>query len=49
MSKGEPLWKKVIIDKYGIEEGRWCSLEVRGGLWCSIVEGYKERMGCFQK
>ena len=30
-SKGKPLWKKVIIGKYGVEEGGWCSLEVREG------------------
>ncbi|RVX15655.1 E3 ubiquitin-protein ligase HOS1 [Vitis vinifera] len=43
-SKGKPLWKKVIIGKYGVEEGGWCSLEDawvcdaleqvdNGGLW----------------
>ena len=21
----EPLWKKVIIDEFGLEEGGWCS------------------------
>ena len=24
------LWKQVIIDKYGVEDGGWCSREVRG-------------------
>ena len=38
------LWKQVIIDKYGEEEGGWCSKEVRG-LWCGIVESHQKRLG----
>ena len=34
------MWKQVIIDKYGVEEGGWCSREVRGaygvGVWKAI-------------
>ncbi|RVW81120.1 hypothetical protein CK203_044688 [Vitis vinifera] len=34
------LWKQVIIKKYGVEEGGWCSREVRGaygvGVWKAI-------------
>ena len=44
MSKGEPFWKKVIIGKYGVEEGGWWSLEVREGygvgLWKAIRKGW---------
>ena len=25
-----PLWKWVIVGKYGIQEGEWCTKEVRG-------------------
>ncbi|RVW62337.1 hypothetical protein CK203_063450 [Vitis vinifera] len=35
-----PLRKQVIIDKYGVEDGGWCSREVRGaygvGVWKAI-------------
>ena len=39
------LWKQVIIDKYGEEEGGWCSKEVRGaygvGLWKAIRKDWE--------
>ena len=45
MSEGEPLWKKVIIGKYGVEERGWCSLEARDsygiGLWKAIRKGWE--------
>ena len=25
------MWKQVIIDKFGVEEGGWCSRKVREG------------------
>ena len=35
-----PLWKRVIIGKYGLQEGAWCTKEVRerfgAGLWKAI-------------
>ena len=44
MLEGEPLWRKVIIGKYGVEEGGWCSLEARKGygmgLWKAIRKGW---------
>ena len=44
MSEGEPLWNKVIIGKYGVEEGGRCSLEAREGygvgLWKAIRKGW---------
>ncbi|KAL6345790.1 hypothetical protein AAG906_017542 [Vitis piasezkii] len=27
----EPLWKQIIIEKFGVEEKGWCSRRVRGG------------------
>ena len=40
MSPNNSLWKQVIIDKYGVEDGVWCSREVRGaysvGVWKAI-------------
>ena len=43
MSEGEPLWKKVIFSKCEVEEGGWCSMEVREGngvgLWKAIRKG----------
>ena len=45
ISEGEPLWKKVIIGKYGVEERGWCSLEARDiygiGLWKAIRKGWE--------
>ena len=39
------LWKQVIIDKYGEEEGGWCSKEVKGaygvGLWRAIRKDWE--------
>ena len=39
------MWKQVIIDKYGEEEGGWCSKEVRGaygvGLWKAIRKDWE--------
>ena len=36
----EAFWKQVICGKYGVEEGRWHSYDVRGsykvGLWKAI-------------
>lgn len=44
ISKGEPLWKQVIIGKFGVEEGGWWSLEVREGynigLWKALGRGW---------
>ena len=39
------LWKQVIIDKYGVEEGGWCLREVRGaygvGVWKAIRKDWE--------
>ena len=39
----DPLWKQVIIGKYGLQEGAWCTKEVRGrfgvGVWKAIRNG----------
>ena len=40
-----PLWKRVIVGKYGQVDGGWCSKEVREGHG---VEGYKRLMRDFQ-
>ena len=38
-----PLWKRVIVGKYGIQEREWCTKEVRGrygvGVWRAIRNG----------
>ncbi|RVW67649.1 hypothetical protein CK203_063071 [Vitis vinifera] len=40
-----PLRKQVIIDKYGVEDGGWCSREVRGaygvGVWKAIRKDWE--------
>ena len=40
MEERGTLWKQVISRKYGVEEGGWCTQEVRGGygvgLWKEI-------------
>ena len=39
------LWKQVIIDKFGVEEGGWCSREAREahgvGVWKAIRKDWK--------
>lgn len=44
MKKRDPLWKWVIIGKYGVHEGAWCTKEVRGrfgvGVWKAIRNGW---------
>ncbi|RVX05411.1 Protein CTR9-like [Vitis vinifera] len=38
-----PLWKWIIVGKYRIQEGEWCTKEVRGrygvGIWKTIRNG----------
>ena len=40
----DPLWKRVIIGKYGVQEATWCTKEVRGrfgvGVWKAIRNGW---------
>ena len=40
-----PLWKRVIVGKYGIQEGEWCIEEVRGRygvrVWKAIRNGWE--------
>ena len=40
-----PIWKQVIIGKYGLQEGAWCTKEVRGmfgvGVWKAIRNGWE--------
>ena len=40
-----PLWKRVIVGKYRMQEGEWCTKEVRGrygvGVWKSIRNGWE--------
>ena len=41
----DSLWKQVIIDKFGVEEGDWCSREVKGaygvGVWKAIRKDWE--------
>ncbi|RVW96549.1 hypothetical protein CK203_020432 [Vitis vinifera] len=43
--KRDSLWKQVIIDKFGVEEGGWCSREVKGaygvGVWKAIRKDWE--------
>ena len=43
MKERNPLWKRVIVGKYRMQEGEWCTKEVRGrygvGVWKSIRNG----------
>ena len=32
----EPLWKQVIIDKFGLERGGWCLRVGRGGFGVGV-------------
>lgn len=42
----KPSWKQVIVGKYGIQEGEWCTNEVRGrygvGVWKAIRHGWED-------
>ncbi|KAL6318662.1 hypothetical protein AAG906_001135 [Vitis piasezkii] len=47
-----PLWKRVIVGKYGYEERGWCTKEVKEGygvgIWKTIIRGWealKDRIG----
>ena len=51
MSERNPLWKAIIIGKYG-QEGRWCTKEVSEGngerVWKAIRGGwptFKDKIG----
>ncbi|RVW88540.1 hypothetical protein CK203_032959 [Vitis vinifera] len=41
----DSLWNQVIIDKFGVEDGGWCSREVRGaygvGVWKAIRKDWE--------
>ena len=41
----DSLWKQVIIDKFGVEEGGWCLREVRGAygvrVWKAIRKDWE--------
>ena len=43
MKERNPLWKWIIVGKYRIQEGEWCTKEVRGrygvGIWKTIRNG----------
>ena len=52
MCERKPLWKWVIVGKYGQQEGGWCSKEAREGhgvrLWKtikSVCKALKEKIG----
>ncbi|RVX21483.1 hypothetical protein CK203_002060 [Vitis vinifera] len=36
------LWKQVIIDKFGVEEGGWCLREVRGGYGVGVWKAIRK-------
>ena len=41
------LWNEVIRGKYREQEGGWCTLDMRGGVWCGFFEGNPELLaGC---
>ena len=44
VKKRDPLWKWVIIGKYGVQEGAWCTKELRGRfgvrVWKAIRNGW---------
>ena len=48
MSKGEPLWNKVIIGKYGVEEGGRCSLEAREGYGVGLWKAIRKEWDAFK-
>ena len=45
MSEKNPLWKRVIFGKYGLEAGGWCTKEVIErcgiGIWEAIRNGWE--------
>ena len=41
----EPLWKQIIIGKFGVKEGGWCSREVKGGYGVGVCEKQLEMNG----
>ena len=52
VSERNPLWKAIIIGKYGQEEGGWCTKEVSEGngerVWKAIRGGwptFKDKIG----
>ena len=36
------MWKQVIIDKYGVKEGGWCSREVRGAYSVGVRKAIRK-------
>ena len=47
--EGEPLWKQVIIGKYGVEDGGWCSRGVREGYGVGVwktIRNEREELRC---
>ncbi|RVW68261.1 putative ribonuclease H protein [Vitis vinifera] len=41
-----PLWKRVVVGKYGIQEGEWCTKEVRE-RWCGDMSLRDEFSGLY--
>ena len=48
MTEGEPLWKKVIIGKYGVKERGWCSLEAREGYGVALWKAIQKEWDVFK-
>ena len=36
------LWKQVIIDKFGVEKGGWCSREARGAYDVGVLKAIRK-------
>ncbi|RVW67639.1 putative ribonuclease H protein [Vitis vinifera] len=44
-NENEPLWKQIILSKYDLQEGGWCSKDARNrygvGVWKAIRKGWE--------
>ena len=44
-NENEPLWKHIILSKYDLQEGGWCSKDARNrygvGVWKAIRKGWE--------
>ena len=40
--KRKSFWKQVIINKFGLEEGRWCSRVARGGYGVGVWKAIRK-------
>ena len=48
MKERDPLWKRVIIGKFGLQEGAWCTKEVRGRFGAGVWKAIKNSCGVFK-